>query len=456
MITALVHRFSAVHINHKRIASGAVLIGLLTIVAKGFAAAREIAVAWRYGVSSTADAYQLALTGTTWVPMMLAGVMAVVLVPRLVQLDQKGAERQNFVGELNAGVLVLGLAVAALTWLAAPAVAALLASHANAKTLHLTAAMTAQMAPVALFVTLSGYLCARLQSRQRFGYTVTEALPALAIASFVIGQGAFADGRALIIGTLVGYLLQVLTLGAMTSAGDPPLGGLGWSHRSTEWQTLYSSILLMVLGQFLITASIPIDQGFAATLGQGAIASLGYANRIISLFSGLATIVVGRALLPVLSGAVAAGDLAVGRRQALQWSAFLFAASAIGSAILSAFAPEIVRLLFQRGAFTAAASEEVASILRYGLVQLPFYFAGIALVQWYAAVGRFRAFCVINVGAIVLKAELNMVLTPKMGVAGIMLSTALMYVFTFSCLAGFVGRLGKSNACRSRSQKNDR
>ena len=72
-------------------------------------------------------------------------------------------------------------------------------------------------------------------------------------------------------------------------------------HRSAEWRLLYGAILLMGLGHFLLTATIPIDQGFAARLGEGSVATLGFANRILTLFSGLATIVIARALLPVLS-----------------------------------------------------------------------------------------------------------------------------------------------------------
>src|SRR5678815_3329780 len=143
--------------------------------------------------------------------------------------------------------------------------------------------------------------------------------------------------------------------------------------------------LLMVSGQLLISASIPIDQGFAARLGEGAVASLGYANRIITLLSGIGTIVVGRALLPVLSSAVADGEFDLGRRQALQWSALLGISATIGSAIIWFIAPELIQLLFQRGAFSAAAAAAVTHLLRWGLLQLPFYFAGIALVQWYAA-----------------------------------------------------------------------
>jgi peptidoglycan biosynthesis protein MviN/MurJ (putative lipid II flippase) len=427
------------------------LIGLLTLIAKLFIAMREVAIAWRYGLSSTVDAYQLSLTATTWLPNMLTGVMAIILVPRLVMLRHQRGDRQLFVAELNAAVLVLGIAVTILTWLAAPIVATLLASNLNSQTTELSAAMIARMAPVALFAILSGYMFARLQSRERFGYSVTEAIPALSISLFVIGSLGTQVPQALIAGTLLGYLLQLPILMFLTARGDPPMGGFRFRHRSDEWALMYGSMLLMVSGQLLITATIPIDQGFAARIGEGAVASLGYANRIVTLFSSLATLVVGRALLPVLSGAVADGDLMLGRRHTLQWSALLGGLATAGSIIMWFAAPFLVRLLFQRGAFTTTDTSEVASALQWGLVQLPFYFAGIALVQWYAATRRFRAFLLITGSALLAKVLLNVVLTPHLGVHGIMISTAGMYFVTLAMLVVLLGRSDGSASRRKES-----
>ena len=311
-------------------------------------AAREMSIAWRYGVSRTVDAYQLALTATTWAPMMLAGVMSAVLVPRLVKMEREGNGRRDFLGELNAAVILAALLVAGLTWAAAPIAASLMASHKDPGTLQLTASMIARMAPIAMVMILSAYLYARLQARQRFSYSATEALPALTIAVFVL---VFDDpaGSSIVLGSLVGFVLQLVVLVGLAIRADPPLGTVRLTHRSTQWAGLRQSFLVMALGQILITASLPIDQGFASRLGEGAVATLGYTNRILTLFSGLRTIVIGRALLPVLSEAVAAGDLALGRRQALHWTLLLGACATAGSLILWAGAHLLVRMIFERG-----------------------------------------------------------------------------------------------------------
>jgi putative peptidoglycan lipid II flippase len=430
----LLQRISGAHANHRRIATGALTIGVLTILAKIFVAGREVAIAWRYGISGTVDAYQLAFTIVTWVPMLLTGIMAVVLVPRLVSLDRRKYDRQPFLREFNATILVLGAAVAAITFLAAPFAAHLMASRLHPETVTLTIRMVRWLSPVALFMIVSGYFTARLQAKERFGYTATEAVPALSVAVLVAGPFLFHDALPLIIGAVVGHLVQTLVLARLVGSSDPPFGTIAFTHVSPEWPAFYRSILVMAFGQLVITITMPIDQVFAGRLGEGAVATLGYATRMIALFTGLATVVIGRALLPVLSGAVADGERDLGRRQVLQWTMLMFAAGTLISVSLWTLMPELVKLLFQRGAFQANATLAVTSVTRFGIVQLPFYFAGIALVQWIAATGRYSELLAINAAALVVKVTLNLVLVPLFGLGGIMVATAAMYFAT----AGFL------------------
>jgi peptidoglycan biosynthesis protein MviN/MurJ (putative lipid II flippase) len=426
-----------VHANHKRILASAALIGGLTLLAKLFVAAREIAIASRFGISATVDAYQLALTITTWLPMMLTGTLSVVLVPLLMSVRAEGDQPyRTFVAELNGTILIGAIAIAALTFVAAPFAAALLASAGSSGTASLALWMSRRMVLVTLFTILGGYLCTRLQSRERFTYSAADAIPASAILLFTILPSR-ASAETLTIGTVLGYLLQLIFIGVLIGRnGDPPLGTVRLAHRSDAWSSLYRSLTLMALGQLLIMLTIPLDQAFAARLGVGSIAVLGYANRLITLFTGLGTIVVSRALLPVLSSAVVAGERALARRQALQWSTGLFALGAIIAAACWFAAPQAVQLLFERGAFGSAASRDVARALQYGILQLAPYFGGMALVQWHAATRKFGRMLAITALALILKLILNVVLPPLFGVSGIMVATDCMYLFTALLLFG--------------------
>jgi len=75
----------------------------------------------------------------------------------------------------------------------------------------------------------------------------------------------------------------------------------------------------------------------------------------------------------------------------------------------------------------------VAHVLRFGVIQVPFVFAGLAMVQWIAARGLYSALLWISCGALAVKLLLNVLLVSRFGLAGLMSATAAMYAFSFVC-----------------------
>jgi putative peptidoglycan lipid II flippase len=440
LLAAWIGRLRGVHSNHKRIASGALSIGVLVIVAKLFAAAREMAIAWRYGVSSTVDAYQFAFTIVTWLPMILASLASAVLVPRLVALHRDPQAYRRFTVELSGTIVGTGLVVAALSWLLAPALVDLLARNFDSGSLRLARSMAAQLSPVAFLATVGGYLSARLQARERFAYSFAEAVPALSVALFVLLAPGPGRSALLVWGTLAGYAAQALWLADLTRRADPPVARLSFRHGAPDWRLVYMPLLVMAAGQLVLTVTNPVDLAFAARLGEGAIATLGYANRIVSLIVGFGSVVVARALLPVLSGAAADGEHELGSRQARQWALLLVVLGSIVVAVGWPIAPMAVSLVFERGAFGPEDSLAVARALRFGLLQLPFFFGGLALVQWIAASGRYGVLLAVACLALVVKITMNLLLIHPLGLAGLMAATAGMYAVSFLGQLAFVMR----------------
>ena len=79
-------------------------------------------------------------------------------------------------------------------------------------------------------------------------------------------------------------------------------------------------------------------------------------------------------------------------------------------------------------------TQAVAEVLRWGMVQLPFYFSGLVLLQLLASQGRYGTIALFAASNLVVKLVLNPALSVRMGIAGIALATALMYAWSASCL----------------------
>jgi peptidoglycan biosynthesis protein MviN/MurJ (putative lipid II flippase) len=177
----------------------------------------------------------------------------------------------------------------------------------------------------------------------------------------------------------------------------------------------------------------PIDQYTAANLGANANSTLGYATRLLSLLLGVGAASVGRAALPVLADIQSRGDRNRARSTALKWSVLMLGAGAAVTLVGWLLAPWGVSLLFERGAFTADNTAVVAEVLRWGLLQMPFYFGVLILVQLLASQNRYRLMAAIAVANFAIKALMNYLLAPVMGPAGIMLATSIMYALSYTC-----------------------
>ncbi|EFV85833.1 hypothetical protein HMPREF0005_01469 [Achromobacter xylosoxidans C54] len=107
---ALIRKLGSIHPDHQRIFKGAFRVAVFLLLGKAAGAIKEMAVAYRYGVSDAVDAYQFTMTMATWLPVTIVGVLSVVLIPVLVRLRRaEDAEREQFIRELQGWVAAGGL-----------------------------------------------------------------------------------------------------------------------------------------------------------------------------------------------------------------------------------------------------------------------------------------------------------------------------------------------------------
>lgn len=424
------------HADHRRIAAGAARVALFLLVGKFAGAAKEMAVAYRYGVSDVVDAYQFTLTLASWLPVTLVGVLSVILVPVLVKLRHPSgtAERILFLRELQGWAWLTGALMGLALYMAWPWVLQTMGSNLSVASQQASSELMWAFAPAALLTLLTGISAARLRAHERHVNTLLDSLPALCILMAVLLAGSGQNVAPLMWGTLIGYLLQSawqLHLSARADGTQHTLPCPGW--QAQPWPHLMQAAGIMLIGQVAMSFVGPIDQYMAARLGDNANATLGYATRLLSLVLGLGAMSVGRAALPVLADIQARGEPDKARKTAIQWSLAMLGIGAMAVGIGWLLAPWGVALIFERGAFTPDDTQAVAQVVRWGLLQLPFYFGVLILVQLLASQQRYRIMAGIALANFALKAAMTFILAPVMGLTGIMLATGLMYALSYVC-----------------------
>jgi putative peptidoglycan lipid II flippase len=431
MMTAILRRLSIPDEGSVHIASTATRILALVMAAKLLVALKEVVLAYRFGVGTVVDSYNVAYTIATWFPLLIATAAGTALVPMLVSLRRTPDQQRVFVAELNAAAWLIAGLLLALTFLFGPAAARLIAEGLAPATRGDAARMARELCAFAPLVVLAGYYSLRLQSEEHFFYSFLEAMPALFLSLFALFAAPSLGVTALVLGTIAGGVVQLAWLMAITRRTSAGLGNLRLAVASPAWAVVWRGLGAMAVGQFLIFATVPIEQYFAGHATSGGIAMMSYANRIISLITGLGTVVLARALLPILSSAVAEGDLELARRQAMRWAGISLSLGLVATLVGWFAAETMIRILLQRGAFGPADTALVGGLLRLGLLQLPFYLGGIVIVQWMASRGFYRLIAMIAASSLVVKITLLVLLT-RLGVAGVMLSTVGMYLSAFA------------------------
>lgn len=431
-------RLNKAHPDHHAIARGMAWVVLFVFLGKLAGAAKEMAVAYRYGVSDEVDAYLFVSNLVNWPVGVWFSVLTVVLVPLAACIQQnKVVDLPRFRSELLGLVLLLGVAVLLLLWLGLPFLLQSSDTGLPPTTVTIATHMAPSLALLAPLGLLISLFSAWMMASGRQANTLLEGVPAVVLVVAIL---AFPGGGAepLVWGTVVGIIFHLISL-AVPLAQRGEIEAPSFLLKSSQWPAFWQGFGIMLAGQALMSFIGIIDQFFAAHLGTGTISTLSYANRILSLVLGLGATAVARATLPVFSRNQAqSGSKLHIRSVAVHWVRIMFVLGVAGMFVGWWLAPWAVKLLFERGAFIAQNSQAVTEVLRYGLVQLPFYFSGLVLVSLLASQQKHKLIAISAIVNLFVKVIANFVFIPLMGINGIITATAAMYMCSCALLYWFV------------------
>ncbi|MER5397534.1 lipid II flippase MurJ [Streptomyces sp. NPDC002599] len=236
---------------------------------------------------------------------------------------------------------------------------------------------------------LAGYCSAALRAHRRF---VAPAAIYIAYNTAIIGAmfvlGARWGVRSAALGVAVGGALMVLaqapSLWRQLRRGRPETGTPDGEPARPMDLTLISTVLLFALCR---QSQVLIERFLASSLPAGAISHLNYAQKVAQMPMVL-SLMLCTVTFPVVAQAIAEGDTERARDRVERDLTLVACTVLLGAAVVVACAPQIIQLLFQRGAFTAQDTAATAAVIRvYALGLLGHTLVG-ALVRSYFCSGR--------------------------------------------------------------------
>lgn len=434
-----------------RLARSAGLIGSATLVSRVLGLVRDQTLAYLFGAGNAMDAFNVAFRIPNLVRDLFAeGAMTAAFVPTFTKrLTIDGRERAWNLGNavLNALGLVTGVLVVAGIVGAEPLTALFAASYAGVPgKLELTVFLTRLMLPFLTLVALAAVVMGMLNSLERFF------VPALSPAMFNVAMIASA--------VLLVPLMPALGFPAITAiAVGVVAGGLGqlalqWpalrregfryeAHLDLKDPGLREILTLMGPGTIGLAATqvnLFVNTVLATGEGTGAVSWLNYAFRLMYLPIGLFGVSIATAALPSLARD-AARDQLVGMRETVSRGLRLMMMLNVPAAVgLMVLASPIVRLIFERGRFTAEdTAATAAALLCYAPGLLGYSAVKIAVPGFYALHDA-RTPVTISIASMAVNVSLNLMLVRVMGYRGLALGTAVAAIFNATTLLWLLRR----------------
>ncbi|WP_228993971.1 murein biosynthesis integral membrane protein MurJ [Streptomyces sp. DH8] len=445
------------------LARAAAATAVLTVLGAALGLVRDQAIARYFGASDASDAFLIAWT----VPEMAATLliedgMALLLVPafslalsrrdeaagpaagrgesgaaepRPTRVGAAGGPVPDPVRELVAAtlprLLLLLSGGAGLLVLGAPAVVGVLAPGLADP--RLAVECTRLTAVTVLTFGITGYFSAALRAHRSFLPPAgVYAAYNIGIIATTLALHAAWGVRAAAAGVAIGSVLMILTqlpvflrLAPLGRPRLPRFGRIGKRVARTAPPlgfAVLAPVILFVVGR---QSQVLVERFLASTLPAGAISHLNYAQKVAQLPMVL-SLMICTVTFPVVARAMAAGEREEARLRVERDLALAGTVVLLGAAVVLGYAPQIIEVLFQRGAFDASDTDSTAQVMRvYALGLLGHCLVG-ALSRPFFSAGRPTWFPAFAMGTgLLVTTGAGYALTYRFGVDGIATANAL-------------------------------
>ncbi len=402
------------------------VLAIATVLTKSCALGKELVVAATFGTAAGLEAYLVAFVVCMFLVGLVAHSLPTAFVPVFVRHVEDGrrAEARDLVGDTTGLAIAVGFSCAVIVASASGWIAELAGAGLDSATREQAARLLVVLVAIVPLSGVAASWSAVLHAERRFWAVslVPAVTPLVVVLALVTGP---ADVDVLAAATVAGFAGEALVLAVLVARAGwlaPPRLRL----EDESVRDVLRGYAPLVGGAALLGLTPVLDRAIAASAGPGAVATLGYAGRLVDATLAIGATALGTAMLPFAAQSVALGRRAELRRTVRGLVVLLFLASVPVTAVLVLASEPITAALFERGAFTPRDTRAVATVQALLALQIPIYLVGIVAARLLAAHRIVRVLFVGNVLSLVLGVGLDLLLVGPYGAAGIAVATVVM------------------------------
>jgi putative peptidoglycan lipid II flippase len=405
-----------------------------------FSMLKEVLVAANFGIGIGIDAFYASLT----IPYFISGITGTLLTgtftPLFMEYNSVDREKARVFANTVFGMMTLTLLVLmCLVFVFSPQLTALCFPGFQPATAALTVKLSRAACLLVLLTSCVTFASVLLNAEKEFaGPAISNMLITVCTIACVLWLSGSVGIWALMAGVISGNLMQFLVLRnslkklnySVAPAFDSRHPGLIKMRRSG---------LILLLAVVISHCNLLADRFMISWLPTGSLGAYGYALRLVDVLLQVFCFSTATAAFPFFI------TDAVGKNHKRLEESFVSGLRMLGFILIPLtvffvlFSPDIVRVLFQRGAFDGAAARITAFTFSAAVCQVFFVGAVILASRVFFAFNDMKAMLKLNALGLALKVIFNFafmrVVSPP--VAGVALSTAATYLFMilWACFA---------------------
>ena len=404
------------------------LVMIITMVSRVLGLVRAGIIAYYFGASAMTDAFFSAFKISNFFRQLLGeGALGSSFIPLYNErVESEGEENsKQFIYSILNLLFVFSTIVTILMIIFSQGIIDGIVSGFPDETKIIASRLLKIMSVYFVFISLSGMVCAILNNFKQFAVPASTSIffnLAIILASMYFGKTYGID--ALAYGVVIGGLFQFLVvLPAFFKIMKGYSFKIDW--KDPYLKKIFIMICPMLIGIVARQVNTIVDQMFASYLAEGGVSALENATRLYLLPVGVFGVSISTVIFPALSKAMSKNDLDGATDNIIKGLNILLFLIIPSTAVLTFYAPEVIRLTLSYGKFDEEAVRVTSQALLYYSLGLYFYTAIYLMTRAFYSVKNSKYPVKFSIISIVINIVLNFLLIRTMAHTGLALSTSI-------------------------------
>ena len=433
------------NVSKEKIAKSSLKMSLVTTISRVFGLVRDQIQAVLLGTTFIADAFAIGFILPNLLRRLFAeGNMVASFIPVFTELEKEKEESKKFFRAVFTLLGLILIGVVAVGIIISPLLVNILykSGKDNIEALSLASDLSRIMFPYLLFISLAALMQGVLNIR---GYYSISAASPILLNTVIISMAlffyffmpnffsnmAYVFAFAVLLGGFVQFVYQMPFVHRQGFSFKP------YFHFKDPYVIKMIKLFAPgIFGASIYQINLLVSTAFAGAIGEGRVSAVTFATRIHEFVLGVFAVSVATVMLPTLSKLITDNkkDEAV---ETLSYSLRLVALVTIPATFgFIVLGKEIVRMIFEYGAFSSKSTYLVSSALRYLSVSLFFVASYRILVQSFYAMKDMKTPVYIAFFTFIINAVSNYlcVYVFKFDIIGISISSVIANIVSFCIL----------------------